>query len=80
MTRKQAEAQERLRAAMGTMVAVNAASVEPLLRVTQGGEGEWLRAHLLDMAAAPEVILDGVELSEAVARLRPVARRLIGSP
>lgn len=74
------ETHERLRSALATMVAVNQTAIEPLMIAAQGIEFEWLKAAMPDMAMAPEVIPQGEEFSEAVARLRPVARRLIGSP
>lgn len=77
---EQVDTQERLRAALGTMVVVNPASVEPLLKVIQAEECDWVKAAMPEMTVAPEPIPQGAELSDAVARFRPAARRLVGSP
>jgi hypothetical protein len=77
---EQVETHERLRAALGTMVTVSPATIEPLLKVAQGDECDWFKAAMPKMAAVSEVIPARGELDEAVARLRPVSRRLVGSP
>ncbi|WP_158755353.1 MobA/MobL family protein [Dyella sp. S184] len=77
---QQADTRQRLRAALGTMVALDQGSVEPLLSVTSGVELEWLRAHLPDMGTTMDGVPQGSEPSEAVARLRPVGRRVVGAP
>ena len=48
---EQADAQGRLRAALGTMVAVDAASVEPLLDVAYDIERAWMAAALPNSVA-----------------------------
>ncbi|HEY0198150.1 MAG TPA: MobA/MobL family protein [Rhodanobacter sp.] len=80
LTREQTETQERLRAAVGTMVALDQGSVEPLLSVTSGVELEWLRAHMPDMGQALDEVAQAAEPGEAAARLRPAGRRMVGTP
>lgn len=77
---EQSDTQERLRAALGTMVAVNPVSVESLLKVAHDDECDWLKAAMPKMGVGSRVAPDGAELSEAAVRLRPVSRRLVGSP
>jgi len=79
LMREQTETQERLRAAVGTMVALDQGAVEPLLAVTSGVELEWLRAHVPDMGQALDEVAQTAEPG-AAARLRPVGRRMVGNP
>jgi len=80
LMREQTETQERLRAAVGTMVALDQGAVEPLLAVTSGIELEWLRAHVPDMGPPMAWVPQAAASGEAEARLRPVRRRTVGAP
>jgi hypothetical protein len=80
LTREQTETQERLRAAVGTMAALDQSSMEPLLAVTSGAELEWLRAHMPDMEASVDEVAQVAEPGEVAARLRPAGRRMVGAP
>ena len=71
LTRERTEAQERLRAAVGTMAALDQSSMEPLLAVTSGAELEWLRAHVPEMTVGCAIALEAEALGDAAARLRP---------
>lgn len=79
LTREQTDVQERLRAAVATMAALDRSSMEPLLAVTSGVELEWLRAHVPDMGQALDEVAQTAEPG-AAARLRPVGRRMVGTP
>jgi hypothetical protein len=74
LTREQTEAQERLRAAVGTMVALDQGSVEPLLAVTSGVELEWLGAEVPDVRTIVDALPKVTEPGEAAMRLRPSLR------
>ena len=76
---EQANATDRLRAALETLATVNQAAVEPLMSVTEGAESQWIRSHLPDLATVPEEMLNGPEQVETVARLRPRGRRMVGA-
>lgn len=56
---------------MGTMVALDQGSIEPLLSVTGEVELEWLRARVPDMTVEPALGTEAAELSDAADRLRP---------
>lgn len=71
LMREQAETQERLWAAVGTMVALDQSSAEPLLSVTSGVEKEWLKANLPELTVGSVVTPETEGVSDAVARLRP---------
>ncbi|MHB1057993.1 MAG: MobA/MobL family protein [Rhodanobacter sp.] len=77
---EQMKAHERMQAALGTLIVVHQPSVEPLLSVSSDVEREWLRAHLPVVETTPAAVMQGPEADEAAARLRPVGRRMVGSP
>lgn len=59
---------------------VSQAVSEPLLEAGQGDERDWFKSAMPKVVVVSELIPDGAELSEAVARLRPAVHRLAGFP
>jgi len=76
---QQAEAHQRLRAALGSFVAMSPETVEPLLAVSQTVECEWIKAAMPEMMASVPIFgmpLNGPESGEAIPQLRPSVRRV----
>lgn len=66
----QADATERLKAALGTLAVVNEAAVEPLMSAAQVDQFQWLKDALPEIAPAPEMLLASVDSIEATPRRR----------
>jgi FtsZ-binding cell division protein ZapB len=77
---EQADAQERLRATLGTMTVVHSAAVTPLLDAAYDAERIWLRDHVSAVEVSPTELAQGRASDEPMARLRPVGRRTVGAP
>jgi hypothetical protein len=67
---EQSDANERLKAALGTLALVNQAAVEPLMSVAQVDEFQWLKDAMPEIAPAPEMMMASVDSIEATPRRR----------
>ncbi|NYE28549.1 hypothetical protein HDE78_001501 [Rhodanobacter sp. K2T2] len=77
---EQSDANERLRTALASIVAMSPGAAAPLLDVSQTMECEWIKAAMPEMTAGSEVGANDPEIGGEIARLRPSSRRSVGSP
>jgi hypothetical protein len=76
---EQANATDRLRAALGALAEANQAAVGPLLVVSAGNELEWLKEAAPAIAFSPELLPSVSDQAYSVPRLQPSSLRLRGS-